>query len=668
MEAQRIWTPPPKLTVSQWADRHRKLSAEGSAEPGQWRTDRAEYQRGIMDALSDPLIEKVVFMKSAQVGWTEILNNVAGYYISQDPSPILVVQPTVDMGRAWSTDRLAPMVRDTPILTSLISDPRSRDGGNTVLRKEFPGGHLTVAGANAPAGLASRPIRVLLCDEVDRYPPSAGTEGDPITLGEKRTTTYWNRKILIGSTPTISGASRIELAFDESDKRRFHIPCPHCDREQVLRWSQVRWTGADYESAQYHCAFCGAAWTDAQRWVSVRRGRWVASAPFNGTAGFHINELYSPWRKISQIVKAFLESKDSPELLKTWVNTALGETWKERGESPEWERLFERREPIERGVIPAEALILTAGVDVQRDRIEIAVWAWAENFRSWLIDTLIVEGDPKEDATWDELAKTITRDWKRESGGVMRITRAGVDTGDGVTTHVVYSQIRRFRHLRTLVAMKGSESFSRSAPIAPPTPVDVTEKGRKIRRGLNLYVVSVSFFKSELYGRLMLKRTDDREFPRAWVSLPDWLSAEHVKQLVSEHLVSVTDKRKGTLRHEWRKLQDRNEQLDMAVYARAALSLLGADRLGDSFFHSLRANRQRAAELENIALLPDADESDSAAREDEGPPLSPQSEARIAAVAQVAEKLARVLAPPARGPGVTIATRGPGVSIASRLA
>ena len=187
--------PPPKLTISEWADEYRKLSPESSAEPGSWNTSRAEYQRGIMDALSDPYIETVVVMSSAQVGKTEILNNAVGYFISQDPSPMLVVQPTLDMAQTWSKDRLAPMLRDTPILSGLVKDPRSRDSGNTTLHKVFPGGHVTACGANSPSSLASRPVRNVFCDEVDRYPVSAGTEGDPVSLAKKRSATFWNRKI-----------------------------------------------------------------------------------------------------------------------------------------------------------------------------------------------------------------------------------------------------------------------------------------------------------------------------------------------------------------------------------------------------------------------------------------------------------------------------------------
>jgi phage terminase large subunit GpA-like protein len=234
--------PPPTLTVSEWADDARRLSQESSAEPGRWTTARAEYQRAILDAVADPGVPVIVVMKAAQVGWTEILNNAVGFHIDQDPAPLLVIQPTLEMAEAWSKDRLAPMLRDTPVLRGRVKDPRSRDADNTLLHKVFPGGHITMIGANSPASLAMRPIRIVLADEVDRYPVSAGTEGDPLKLAAKRQITFWNRKTLLGSTPTLKGLSVIEREWARSDQRRFFVPCPECGHEQVLRWSRCAGT------------------------------------------------------------------------------------------------------------------------------------------------------------------------------------------------------------------------------------------------------------------------------------------------------------------------------------------------------------------------------------------------------------------------------------------
>jgi hypothetical protein len=298
---------------------------------------------------------------------TEILLNTVGFHVEQDPAPIMVVMPTERDAGTWSKDRFSPMARDTPCLRGRISNPRSRDGNNKILHKKFPGGHLTIGGANAPSGLASRPIRVLLCDEVDRYPFSAGAEGDPVNLAKKRTVTFWNRKIVLVSTPTIRGASRIETAYEESDKRQFWVPCPDCGESQTLIWHQVRWdrdpTGAHKpETARYECIHCAAPWSDAVRWAAIRKGEWRAQAPFAGIVGFHLNEIYSSWVRLEAMVRTFLSAKDhGDEAMKTFVNTSLGETWVETGEAPDWQRLYERREPWQIGTVPSGGLFLTLG-------------------------------------------------------------------------------------------------------------------------------------------------------------------------------------------------------------------------------------------------------------------------------------------------------------------
>ena len=280
-EAMATLKPPPRLSVAEWADRERRLSSESSAEAGKWHTARAEYQRGIMDAISDPANRDVVVMAGAQVGKTEVILNVIGYHIAHDPSPILVVQPTLEMAQSFSKDRLSPMLRDTPQLRGKVKDPRSRDANNTTTHKVFPGGHISLVGSNSAAGLASRPIRVVLCDETDRYPASAGSEGDPIQLARKRSATFWNRKIVMVSTPTNKGASRIEASFEESDKRRFFVPCEDCGHEQTLKWSGVQWEKDKPETATYVCEECGSCWTDAARNRSVRKGQWQATEEQN---------------------------------------------------------------------------------------------------------------------------------------------------------------------------------------------------------------------------------------------------------------------------------------------------------------------------------------------------------------------------------------------------
>lgn len=552
-----------------------------------------------MDAVADPLNDQIVCMKSSQVGWTEIIGNVSGYFIHQDPSPILIVQPTVEMGEAWSRDRLSPMLRDSPSLRGLVAPTRGRDASSTLLHKKFPGGQLTIAGANSPASLASRPIRVVLLDEVDRYPPSAGSEGDPVTLAIKRTTNFWNRRILIGSTPTIEGKSRIETAYEQSDKRIYLVPCPHCNHPQRLVWKQVKWENDDPSTARYYCESCGVGWHDGERWSAIRNaerngGGWHATAPFNGIAGFHINELMSTWVKLRQTVSDYLNARSKPETFKAWVNTALGETWQEKGDAPEWERLIERREDYPMGRVPEDALVITAGTDVQGDRIETDVWGWGEGNTSWLIEHVVIPGSPRDAATWDEWKKRVLD--ARWAGTIeFRLTKVCVDTG-GQDTAEVYKHLRRMNDPR-IAPTKGVDGWNRAQPVSGPTMVDVKTNGGKVRRGLRLWTVATWTWKSDLYRRLWLSVGDDGVFPDGWVHLPKAIDPEWVKQLVAEQLRTVKDT-KGFSRQEWAKIRDRNEALDNAVLARSALFLTGADRYGAVYWTRLRA------EIESVIIAP----------------------------------------------------------------
>jgi phage terminase large subunit GpA-like protein len=393
-ETNQVWTPPPNLKISDWADNYRRLSPESSAEAGQWKSDRAPFQREIMNTFNDPDIQRIVFMKSSQVGATEILLNVIGYYIDQDPAPMLIMQPTLQMAQAFSKDRLAMMIRDSEKIRDCVKDPRSRDSGNTVLSKKFAGGNLNIVGSNSASGLASRPIRIVLADECDRYEASAGAEGDPISLATKRTTTFWNKKIYLCSTPTIKGLSRIETAFEESDKRYYHVPCPECNEKQVLKWKNVVWEENQPETASYACEHCGSVIDEAKKQWMLKHGEWIASETKSDTAGFHISELYSVWSTWSDMAKSFLEAKKNPEMLKTWINTALGESWEEQGEAVEYETLLERRLNYDYTTIPEDVLVLTAGVDTQKDRLELQLVGWGKNYEAWVCDYRIFWGDP----------------------------------------------------------------------------------------------------------------------------------------------------------------------------------------------------------------------------------------------------------------------------------
>ena len=603
-----VLKPPPDLTISDWADQNRRLSSEASAEPGQWRTSRAEYQRGIMDAISDPAAETVVIMSSSQIGKSESLLNMVGYHIDHDPAPIMVVMPTERDAETWSKDRFSPMARDTPCLQDKIANPKSRDGNNKILHKRFPGGHLTIVGANAPSGLASRPIRLLLCDEVDRYPFSAGAEGDPVNLARKRTVTFWNRKIVLVSTPTNKGASRIEAAFEESDQRRFWVPCPECGHEQILTWPQVKWDkGEDGshkpDTARYHCVDCDAAWRDEVRWAAVSKGHWLAERPFAGTAGFHLNEMYSPWVRLAAMVKTFLSARaGGDDMMKTFINTSLGETWMESGEAPDWQRLQGQKEEWTPGTVPAGGLFLTAGVDVQKDRIEVDVWAWGRGLQSWLIDHVVIEGGPGAPACWQKLSEFLGQTWQHASGQQLTIAKLAIDTG--YETSAVYAWARQVGFAQ-VAPVKGLEGFNRASPVTGPTFVDASIGGKRLRRGARLWSVATSTFKAETYRFLRQERPTPEEisagssFPPGTVHLPNWADSEWLKQLTAEQLVTVKNKR-GFAKLEWQKLRERNEALDCRVYARAAAWIAGADRWSDARWQELE--RQLAVETSGPAV------------------------------------------------------------------
>ena len=439
LEIERAWReglrPDPRLTVSEWAERYRMLSTKESAEPGRWRNARTPYLREIMDCLSPASpVERVVLMKGAQVGGTELGLNWVGYAIHHAPGPMMIVWPTTEMAQRNSKHRIDPLIEESPVLNDIIAPPRSRDSGNTVLMKEFRGGVLVMTGANSAVGLRSMPVRYLFLDEVDAYPLDVDGEGDAIHLAEARTRTFARRKIFIVSTPTISGASAIEREYEASDQRRYFVPCPHCNHPQWLRFEQLRWDKAQPETAAYLCESCDTAIAEHHKTWMLERGEWRAMAE-GKTAGFHLSSLYSPvgWRAWRDIAAAWetAVNKDlgSAAAIKTFKNTELGETWVEEGEAPDWQRLVERREEYRIGSVPQGGLLLVGGADVQKDRIEASVWAFGRGKELWLIEHRVLMGDTARDAVWKALATMLAEQWTHACGAQMPLARFALDTG-----------------------------------------------------------------------------------------------------------------------------------------------------------------------------------------------------------------------------------------------
>ncbi|MCP4243939.1 MAG: phage terminase large subunit family protein [bacterium] len=606
--------PDPSMTVDEWADEYRYLSSKGAAEPGKYKTDRTPYLRAIMAALSPGHpAQKIVFPKSAQVGATEAGINWIGYVMDVAPGPFLAVQATEGTAKRFSKQRIDAMVEVTPSIREIVSPAKSRDAGNTMLEKSFQGGHLIIAGGNSAAGLRSMPIRYVHLDEVDAYKEDLDEEGDPVTLAEVRTNTFGRRKkIFISSTPTIKGASRVEAEFEETDKNRYFVPCPHCLELQWLKFERLKWEWGHPKTARYICECCdqpieerhktwmfdpenGAEWQPTADPDAIERARAA------NVIGFHISGLYSPigWLSWEQIARDWEKAQGKEALLKAFKNTTLGESWEEKGEAPDWQQLYDRREKWSLGSVPPGVLLLTMGVDVQRGTggqgwLDCHVWGWGRNGESWLVDHQHIPGDVAKAEVWDRLTDLCDGSYTCESGVEMRIARVGVDTGDGMTSDVVYSWCRSMGRGQ-VVALKGRGGFSTVSPVDGPTYVDVTEGGKKIKRGVALWNVAVSVFKLETYRYLRLPRPVDedlaegRGFPTGFMHVGDGTTAEWFKQLTAEKLVARKNKRTGFAKSEWVKDRDRNEALDCRVYARAVAWLMGVDRWDDKRWDDLEA-------------------------------------------------------------------------------
>lgn len=562
-----VLKPPPELTLSQWADKYRMLSAESSAEPGRWHTEKAPYQREIMDAIGDPHVRKVVIMSAAQIGKTDaFILNTLGYYMDYAPAPILVMQPTLDMGQTFSKDRLAPMLRDTPELRDKV-DVKSRYSGNTIMKKNFPGGHITIVGANSATGLASRPIKVLLADEVDRYPGSAGTEGDPLSLAQKRQTTFWDKKTVMVSTPVIKGHSRIETEFNQSTQEEWNVPCPECGHYQPLTWSGVKFEWDDPKAPiLYACERCGVLSNEYDWKKQGQYGKFVAENQNAEARGFHLNTLASTFCGWNEIVEKFKVAKEqldqgNPEGMKVWVNTELGETWEEQGERVDDTELFNRRE-IYDAEVPDEVLVLTAGVDVQDDRFEVEVVGWGIGKESWGIRYQKIFGDMLKEQVWQDLDRFLQSGFAKKDGTVLRILATCMDSGGHHANQVYIFTKERFE--RRVFAIKGKGGAEVPYIRNPSTNNRVKAP---------LFIIGVDAGKALLYQRLKheTKGPNYCHFP---VNEEAGYDEFYFKGLTSEKM--VVRFRKGRSVTAW-ELKDskykRNEPLDLRNYATAALEI-----------------------------------------------------------------------------------------------
>lgn len=543
-----------------------------------------------MDACLDKTVSRVVAMMASQLGKSECANNVLGFFISEEPAPILMVQPTVEMAEAYSKERIAPMIRDTPCLAALIRETKSRDSGNTVLHKSFPGGSLAIVGSNAASGLAGRPRRVVLLDEVDRFPPSAGTEGDPCELAIRRTESFWNAVVMLTSTPTIKGLSRIENEWEQSDQRRWFCPCPRCGHSQWLKWPQVTWPEGKPQEARYRCEGCEELLDDRERRAMVLQGEWRPTAEFTGVVGFHINGLNSPFPhkrsfngRLHQAAQEFLAAKrGGREKLKTWVNTFLAETWEEAGDQVEAEPLYKRREAYGPKV-NNKVVIITAGVDVQREWMEVEIVGWSTDEESWGIKHVRIPGTSAAPATWNALDRELLAEFEREDGVKLRVACALVDSGEA--TAEVY-KFTRPRQPRGVYACKGVGGYA--VPLCGRFST-----GNRARA--MLFPVGTDTAKELIYSRLNLV---DRG--PGYMHFPMEYDLEYFNQLTAEKRISTRIQGKRVIK--WEKIRDRNEALDLRVYATAALAARNADLA--TLERRLIAKNQPANEAESTQETP----------------------------------------------------------------
>jgi phage terminase large subunit GpA-like protein len=585
--------PDPRITVSEWADRYRTLTTRSSAEPGQWRTARTPYLREIQDCLSSTSpVERLVFMKGSQVGGTEVGNNWLGYIIDHCPGPTMVVMPTEGVQRRKSRQTLDPLIEDTPRLAAKVAAKKSRDPGNTTLLKVFPGGMLVLASAQSAAELRTMAVRFLFLDEVDAFPEELPGEGDPAELAERGTHTFHNRKLYLVSSPTVEGRSRIAREFAETDRRFFHVPCPRCEKPQRLVWPRMRWEHQDGEDplrvavelrerrreVWMECEACAGKILEHEKDGMLAAGVWIPEDPSLGerVRGYHLSALYSPhgmysWR---DSVARFLRAQGKPSRLRVWVNQDLGETWKDKGDAPDWQRLHELRERYPIGVVPRGAYVLTCGVDVQQDRFEWEVVAWGPGLESWSVEYVVRPCDPKKGESYAELDRLLLREWPHEDGPPSRLAGLGIDTG--YEAQKVYAWARRFKRSSRVFCLKGRTGTH--VPVGVPSAVDVELGGRKIQRGVRLWPVDVGVLKEELYENLELRPPVEvgARYPEGFAHFPQY-GPEFFKGLTAENLVRRRLKGGRTVL-EWDKFRERNEPLDCRVYARAVAYVLGADR------------------------------------------------------------------------------------------
>ena len=560
---KRTLTPAPRIKLADWCDKNRILP-QSAPEPGLWNTDRAPYQREMLNVAGDRHIQKVVFMTSARVGKTSVIENVVAFHIAHDPTAMMVVLPSDNLVRAFSTDNLDPMIRDVPALRERVVKKNARVGGNSVSKKTFPGGHLSIVSSASAANLRARSIRVLLCDEVDAFVRDVQGEGDPLVLADARTRNYWNRKIILASTPKLEQDSHIAKEFLASDMRFYFVPCPHCQTMQRLLWRDEKGFRLQKDDKGEPVYICdnGCLIYEEDKPQMLAKGEWRKTNPQSLVAGFHIHSLYSPWTTWKDVLEQWWQAQNKPAALQTFFNTMLGETWNNAKELIAANVLYSEREIFD-AQCPTGVGIITVGVDVQQGRLEGYVWGWGKNEQSWLIDHFAIYEEPNLPNAWNTLTTYLARQYKNAKGALIPVSAVAIDSG--YATDLVYRYVKEFRS-SLIIAVKGSSDDSRPI-LSQPTYID--------RAKLPLYIVGTDSGKDAFFARVNDRKDTNLSFVHIPQNLPSStphdlidLELEVCEQLMSEHRVVDYGKRKTS---RYIKKRDRNEALDCTIYAMAAL-------------------------------------------------------------------------------------------------
>lgn len=577
-QAVRGFKPPENLTVSEWADKYRRLPTS-SAEPGPWRTSRTPYLKEPMDAFSDPKVRRIVMVASSQTGKSELELNCIGYIIHQDPGNIMYIHPDIDDAKQFSMLRVGPLIENSKVLKSRVADVKSRDSGNTILRKSFPGGMLIMCGTNVASDLASTPARYVIGDERDRWALSAGNEGDPWRLATARQITFHNAKSIEVSTPTIKGKSKIAKSFSEGTMERWCVKCPHCGGYHDIKFADIRYTYEEKtlkDSTQYIvtdvyyvCPGCGAI--SREQKMKKQPAKWIAENPDayeNGVRSFWLNSFVSPWQSWNSAILDFLSATGNTENLQVVYNTVFGELWENRGDLEDEDSILQRREEYT-AELPEGVLVLTCGVDTQDDRFEYEVVGHGHFGETWGIEKGIIMGRPDDDDTWNALDAALFKTYRFESGLGLRISMTFMDEGGHFTQDV--RQRCQARQSKNVFAIAGSNKHD--APFtAPPRKQKIVVRGKMIGTCWR-YDIGVDAGKQIIMDNLRVKTPGPKfcHYPKR-----DDYGDGYFKGLLSERLVYKATKKQPW---QWEKIpgHERNEALDCRNYANAAFKALPKD-------------------------------------------------------------------------------------------